>query len=107
MSLVNNTSVLIPSGHVVDGYSSERAQFTVQNLIRSFNPSLLRHVEVVEPTPPFPVGRECCVWCECGVCEGEVCGVCGCVSRVRYDQCCHDGCIQGESGCTNCLVFHK
>ena len=36
-----------------------------------------------------------------------MCGVCGCVSRVRYDQCCHDGCIQGESGCTNCLVFHK
>lgn len=76
MSLVNNTSVLIPSGHVVDGYSSERAQFTVQNLIRSFNPSLLRHVEVVEPTPPFPVGRECCVCGVSVVCVRVRCVVC-------------------------------
>ncbi len=60
-------------GHVVDGYNSERAQYTVQNLVRSFNPKLLRPVTTVESPPPFPVGRECiCVYvryvirCVCG-----------------------------------------
>lgn len=44
-------------GRVVDGYSSEMAQYTFQNLIRSFNHKLLHHVSVAEPLPAFPVGR--------------------------------------------------
>ena len=47
-----------PSGHVVDGYSSEVSQFTTQNLVKSFNHRWLRHVELVEPPPAFPVGSK-------------------------------------------------
>ena len=47
-----------PAGHVVGGYVSERDQFTMQNMIESFNRHRLRRVTVRDPPPAFPVGRE-------------------------------------------------
>lgn len=43
---------------MVDGYSSEVSQFTVQNQVKTYNHRLLNHVKLVEPPPPFPVGRK-------------------------------------------------
>ena len=42
----------------MDGSSSEKSQFTVQNQVLSFNRRFLHHVIVTEPVSPFPVGRE-------------------------------------------------
>ena len=52
------------AGRVVGGYDGEASQYTFQNLIQSFSHKHLHHVRVMEPAPPFPVGRECIV-CQC------------------------------------------